>query len=130
MFRWFDRHLKDHACGVPDWPTSQYTVSGPAALGMRRAAGWPLAGSTPVLVELAAPSRALVADSAKPAPTLGSSHLTVSAGMQDQRPLLTRADVVELRGTALSAATLMAGGAGQRPRLGAPQNSTTSALMP
>jgi predicted acyl esterase len=78
---------------------------------MRRAAAWPPAGSMPVVVELAAPSRALVADPATPAPTLGGSHLTVSAGMQDQRPLLARADVIELRGTALPAATLMAGAA-------------------
>jgi putative CocE/NonD family hydrolase len=111
MFSWFDHHLKDQANGVPGWPPVQYSVSGQAALGMRRAAAWPPAGSTPTVVELAPPSRALVADPARPAPTLGGSHLTVSAGMLDQRPLLARADVIELRGTVLSAATLMAGAA-------------------
>jgi predicted acyl esterase len=111
MFSWFDHHLKDAANGVPGWPAVQYSVSGQAALGMRSAAAWPPAGSTPTVVALAPPSRALVADPATPAPTLGGSHLTISAGMQDQRPLLARADVIELRGTVLSAATLMAGAA-------------------
>jgi uncharacterized protein len=111
MFAWFDHHLKSRANGVPDWPAVQYAVSGQAGAELRRTAAWPPAGATTMEIDLAAPPRALVADPAAPAPTLGGSHLTVSAGMQDQRPLLSRADVLELRGEPLVAAALLAGAA-------------------
>ena len=57
---------------------------------------WPPAGTSELARTLMAPANALIIDPASPAPTLGGNHLTVSSGMEDQRPLLGRADVAAL----------------------------------
>jgi len=111
MFAWFDHWLKGEDNGVRAWPTVQYTVSGRPTLGVRSAPQWPPAGTTLSDYALASPSRALTINPAAPTPTLGGSHLTVSSGMLDQRPLLARADVIELQGAALPAAKLLLGAA-------------------
>ncbi|MFN9274454.1 MAG: CocE/NonD family hydrolase C-terminal non-catalytic domain-containing protein, partial [Planctomycetota bacterium] len=53
----------------------------------------------------------LAIDPAVPVPTLGGSHLTISAGMEDQTPLLARPDVAELAGPTLPATALLLGAA-------------------
>lgn len=109
MFVWFDHWLKGDPNGVPDWAAVQYVVAGQPLEELRRSPAWPPAGTAARAFSLAAPARALTIDPASPAPTLGGSHLTVSAGMQDQTPLLDRTDVAELRGTALRSAALLLG---------------------
>lgn len=109
MFAWFDHWLKGEANGANAWPTVQYVLAGQPEGPLRSSPVWPPAGTASTASALGAPQRALAIDPAAPAPTLGGSHLTVSAGMEDQTPLLERADVVELQGGALSAAALMLG---------------------
>ncbi|MFO0144279.1 MAG: CocE/NonD family hydrolase [Betaproteobacteria bacterium] len=109
MFAWFDHWLKGEANGANAWPTVQYVLAGQPEGPLRSSPVWPPAGTASMASTLSAPQRALAIDPAAPAPTLGGSHLTVSAGMEDQTPLLERADVVELQGGALSAAALMLG---------------------
>ena len=105
------RWLKGDPNGVPDWAAVQYVVAGQPLGALRRSPVWPPAGTAARAFSLAAPARALTIDPASPAPTLGGSHLTVSAGMQDQTPLLDRTDVAEQRGTALPSAALLLGSA-------------------
>jgi hypothetical protein len=109
MFAWFDHWLKGEANGAADWPAVQYTVAGQPERGLQTSAVWPPAGAVLTELILAAPARVLSIDPTAPAPTLGGSHLTVSAGMIDQQPLLGRPDVLELRGDALPAARLLLG---------------------
>jgi putative CocE/NonD family hydrolase len=109
MFTWFDYWLKDEANGVKDWPAVQYVVSGQQGTTLKSSPVWPPAGTTSKAVTLATPPRALTIDPGSPAPTLGGSHLFVSSGMVDQRPILERADVVEIKGTALPAASQLLG---------------------
>ncbi len=111
MFAWFDHWLKGEANGANAWPTVQYVLAGQPEGPLRSSPVWPPAGTASTASTLSPPQRALAIDPAAPAPTLGGSHLTVSSGMQDQTPLLERADVVELQGGALSAAALMLGSA-------------------
>lgn len=111
MFEWFDYWLKGAANGVPEWPAVQYTVAGQPELGLQTSPVWPPVGATATEFTLAAPVRVLTLDPARPAPTLGGNHLTVSAGMIDQTPLLAREDVLELPGAALPTAKLLLGAA-------------------
>jgi putative CocE/NonD family hydrolase len=109
MFAWFDRWLKGDANGASEWPAVQYVLAGQGTAALRSSATWPPEDATVRAFALAAPALALVIDPAAPAPTLGGSHLTVSAGMEDQTPLLERADVAQLQGAALPAAALLLG---------------------
>ncbi|MFN7410259.1 MAG: hypothetical protein ACK5UM_09655, partial [Pseudomonadota bacterium] len=109
MFAWFDHWLKGEANGANAWPTVQYVLAGQPEGPLRSSPVWQPAGTASMATSLGAPLRALAIDPAAPAPTLGGSHLTVSAGMEDQTPLLERAEVGELQGGALSAAALMLG---------------------
>ena len=111
MFAWFDHWLKGEANGANAWPTVQYVLAGQPEGPLRSSAVWPPAGSTSMASTLSAPERVLAIDPAAPVPTLGGSHLTVSSGMEDQTPLLQRADVVELQGATLAAGALMLGAA-------------------
>ncbi|MFN9305993.1 MAG: CocE/NonD family hydrolase, partial [Planctomycetota bacterium] len=103
MFPWFDHWLKGEANGVPAWPTVQYTLSGVPGSGLVASPVWPPAGTTRQEFTLSTPTRVLAIDPAVPVPTLGGSHLTISAGMEDQTPLLARPDVAELAGPTLPA---------------------------
>jgi putative CocE/NonD family hydrolase len=109
MFEWFDHWLKGEANGVRDWPTVQYVLAGQPEGPLRSSPVWPPAGTSLATSTLTVPPRALTLNPAAPAPTLGGSHLTLSSGMLDQRPLLERADVVELQGASLAAAALLLG---------------------
>jgi putative CocE/NonD family hydrolase len=109
MFAWFDHWLKGEANGVGNWPAVQYVLAGQPGGPLRSSPVWPPGGTASATSTLAAPPRSLVINPAAPAPTLGGSHLTVDAGMRDQRPLLNRADVTELQGSPLSAAALLLG---------------------
>jgi predicted acyl esterase len=109
MFAWFDHWLKGEPNGANAWPTVQYVLAGQPEGPLRRSPVWPPAGTASKTFTLSVPQRALAIDPAAPVPTLGGSHLTVSSGMEDQTPLLQRADVVELQGGALPAAALMLG---------------------
>jgi predicted acyl esterase len=86
-------------------------VAGQPAAGLLNSTTWPPAGTAELARTLVAPTNALTIDPASPAPTLGGNHLTVSSGMEDQRPLLGRADVAELTGAALGSRRLMTGSA-------------------
>ncbi|MFO0122655.1 MAG: CocE/NonD family hydrolase [Inhella sp.] len=109
MFAWFDHWLKGEANGARDWPTVQYVLAGQPEGPLRSSSVWPPAGTALAASALLAPSRALTLNPAAPAPTLGGSHLTVSSGMLDQRPLLERDDAVERPGTTLPARSLLLG---------------------
>lgn len=109
MFAWFDHWLKGEANGASDWPAVQYVLAGEPTGALRTSPVWPPTGTAARAFTLAVSDRALTIDPATPAPTLGGSHLTVSAGMEDQMPLLDRADVAELPGTPLPAAALLLG---------------------
>lgn len=111
MFPWFDHWLKGEANGVPAWPTVQYTLSGVPGSGLVASPVWPPAGTTRQEFTLSTPTRVLAIDPAVPVPTLGGSHLTISAGMEDQTPLLARPDVAELAGPTLPATALLLGAA-------------------
>ena len=111
MFDWFDYWLKGSNNGVAGWPTVQYRVAGKPEAGLRTSATWPPAAAVLQTRQLAAPSKTLTIDPTRPAPTLGGNHLTVSPGMEDQQPLLARADVVELPGAPLDKKALMTGSA-------------------
>ncbi|MFN7303954.1 MAG: CocE/NonD family hydrolase [Phenylobacterium sp.] len=111
MFLWFDHWLKGEANGVRDWPTVQYMLAGQPEGQLRSSPVWPFTGSTSTAFTLAAPERAMSVNPASPAPTLGGNHLQAPAGMLDQRPLLDRADVVELKGASLPAGRLLRGSA-------------------
>lgn len=111
MFAWFDHWLKGVDNGVPAWPNVQYTVAGKPAAGLLGSPTWPPAATTVQTRALAAPAGVLAIDPAAPTPTLGGNHLTVSSGMEDQRPLLGRADTAELTGAALGSKALMTGSA-------------------
>ncbi|MFN6196152.1 MAG: CocE/NonD family hydrolase [Planctomycetota bacterium] len=111
MFPWFDHWLKSEANGVPAWPTVQYTLSGVPGSGLVASPVWPPAGTTRQEFTLSTPTRVLAIDPAVPVPTLGGSHLTISAGMEDQTPLLARPDVAELAGPTLPATALLLGAA-------------------
>jgi len=111
MFLWFDHWLKGEANGAQNWPRVQYVLAGQPDGPLRSSPVWPLAGATSVVSTLAAPGRALTLNPAAPTPTLGGNHLRVPAGMLDQRPLLERADVVELKGASLPAGRLLLGAA-------------------
>jgi putative CocE/NonD family hydrolase len=111
MFAWFDHWLKGVDNGVPAWPAVQYSVAGQPAAGLLNSTTWPPAGTAELARTLVAPANVLIIDPASPAPTLGGNHLTVSSGMEDQRPLLGRADVAELTGAALGSRRLMTGSA-------------------
>jgi putative CocE/NonD family hydrolase len=111
MFPWFDHWLKSEANGVPAWPTVQYTLSGVPGSGLVSSPVWPPTGTTRQEFTLSPPTRVLAIDPAVPVPTLGGSHLTISAGMEDQTPLLARPDVAELAGPTLPATALLLGAA-------------------
>lgn len=111
MFAWFDYWLKGSNNGVAGWPTVQYRVAGKPEAGLLTSATWPPAAAVLQTRPLAAPSKTLMIDPNRPAPTLGGNHLTVSSGMEDQQPLLARADVVELPGAPLDRKVLMTGSA-------------------
>ncbi|MFM8754613.1 MAG: CocE/NonD family hydrolase [Phenylobacterium sp.] len=107
MFLWFDHYLKGEANGVPGWPTVQYQLAGQPEGPLRSSPVWPLSGAASTVFTLAAPQRAMIVNPASPTPTLGGNHQQAPAGMLDQRPLLDRANVVELKGGALPAGRLL-----------------------